>query len=107
MLIQVVYLLLILITIAVIAFVVFYKVSGKEAWFFKLNNSVEEKLDQVEGLLKPGDEGVSLSGLRPMGNAIIAGSEYEVTSNGEYIAEKTPIKVVGVVRNKITVIKIN
>lgn len=104
---QITYLLLALIGVSVIGFVVFYKLSSKKAWFFKLNNAVEGKLDQVDGLVNLGDEGMSLSGLRPMGNAMIAGVEYEVTSNGEYIEEKSPIKVIGVVKNKITVIKIN
>jgi membrane-bound serine protease (ClpP class) len=107
MLTQVIYILLILIALVVLGFVVFYKMSGKRAWFFKLNNAVDEKLDQVEGLLDLGDEGVSLSGLRPMGNAIINGNEYEVTSNGEYIEENTPIKVIGVLKNRITVTKVN
>jgi len=106
MLIKIIYLVLILLLLLVVVFVVFYTVSGKKAWFFKLNKSYDGKLDQVAGLVHIGDEGVCISGLRPMGKAIFKGNEFEVTSNGEYIDEKTSIKVIGVLKNKITVTKI-
>lgn len=107
MLIKVTYVLLVLILIVVVSFIVFYIVSGKKKWFFKLNNAVDEKLDQVHGLVKVGDGGTSLSRLVPMGTALFEGNEYEVTSQGEFIEEKTPIKVVDVLKNRITVSKIN
>lgn len=106
MLVNIIYLLLAVIATGVIGFVVFYVLSGKKPWFFKLNNAVNEKLDQVDGLVKEGDEGYCLSGLRPMGKAMISGNEYEVTSNGEYVEENSPIKVIRVIKNKITVSKI-
>ena len=106
MLIKVIYMLLAVIFVGVAAFIVFYNMSGKKKWFFKLNNAVDEKLDQVHGLVKVGDGGTSLSRLVPMGKAMFEGNEYEVTSQGEFIDEKTPIKVVGVLKNRITVSKI-
>lgn len=104
---NVTYLLLVVICLSVVAFVIFYKLSGKSPWFFKLNNADDSKLDQVQGLINVGDEGICLSRLGPIGKAFISGNEYEVTSNGEYIEEKTPIKVIGIIKNKVTVSKIN
>jgi membrane-bound ClpP family serine protease len=107
MLMKVSYVLLVLILIVVVAFVVFYKMSGKKQWFFKLNNAVDGKLDQVGGLVKVGDNGVCLSRLVPMGKAMFEGNDYEVTSQGEFIEVKTPVKVIGVLKNRITVTKLN
>jgi membrane-bound serine protease (ClpP class) len=107
MLVEVTYILLILIGAAVMVFLIFYNLAGKEPWFFKLNKSDDGKLDLIHGLIKIGDVGESISGLRPMGKALIEGKEYEVTTNGEYVDQNKSIQVIGVLKNKITVSKIN
>ncbi|HXH17859.1 MAG TPA: NfeD family protein [Chitinophagales bacterium] len=53
-----------------------------------------------------GDEGVTVSYLRPEGKALINGNKVEVFSLGEYIEANKKIKVVKIAENKIFVTQI-
>lgn len=56
-----------------------------------------------DGKVKPGDEGLTITRLNPMGKALIAEDYYEVTSKDNLIGENTPVVVVKVDGNKIIV----
>ena len=56
-----------------------------------------------EDILKPGDEGMAITRLNPMGKALINGEYYEVTSKDNLISQNTEIIVSKVEGNKIIV----
>lgn len=69
-----------------------------------LNTTVDSKVKIVEDDdLKPGDEGVCISRLNPMGKVQVNGRFFEAKSNGEFINEGTPIIVVKVLGNTVLV----
>ncbi len=88
---------------------VLYQSFRKGAWKrFSLKTSIESKVN--EGLtsgLKPGDEGVSVSALRPMGTAEFEGKNFEVKTNGDYLAAGVAVKVVQIQGNDILVEPVN
>ncbi len=62
---------------------------------FMLNTNVEgnvvsDELDQIQ----PGDQGITVSRLTPMGKAKIKDIILEAKSTGTYIDQKTPIEVI-------------
>ncbi|MDD4515452.1 NfeD family protein [Massilibacteroides sp.] len=62
-----------------------------------LKTDVDSKLVSSRELgLMPGDEGVTLSRLAPIGKALINNITVEAKSTGEFINEGTPVKVVRV-----------
>lgn len=62
-----------------------------------LKTDVDSKLTSSRDLgINPGDEGITLSRLAPIGKAIIGDVEVEAKSTGELIDEGTPIKVLRV-----------
>lgn len=74
--------------------------SGKLA----LKNVSEGKANVLdENLARVGDEGVTVSFLRPNGKAMINGNKIEVYSLGEYIVSNKKVKVVKISENKIFV----
>jgi len=60
-----------------------------------------------ENIAGVGDEGVTVSYLRPNGKAMIRGNKVEVFSLGEYIEANKKIKVVKIADNKIFVKPLN
>jgi len=62
-----------------------------------LKTDVNSKLVSSRDLgIEPGDEGVSLSRLAPIGKALIKGITVEAKSTGDFIDEETPVTVVRV-----------
>lgn len=62
-----------------------------------LKTDVDSKLVSSRELgIKPGDEGVTLSRLAPIGKALIKGITVEAKSTGEFIDEETPVTVIRV-----------
>jgi membrane-bound ClpP family serine protease len=62
-----------------------------------LKTDVDSKLTSSRELgIKPGDEGITLSRLAPIGKALINDVEVEAKSTGEFIDENTPVKVLRV-----------
>ncbi len=75
---------------------------------FSLNEVLDTPVESPDmGAAVVGDEGVTVSYLRPNGKAVINGKKIEVYSQGEYIESNLPIKVVKIAENKIFVKKIN
>lgn len=62
-----------------------------------LNTDVDSKLVSSRELgIEPGDEGVTLSRLAPIGKALIKGITVEAKSTGEFIDEEIPVIVIRV-----------
>lgn len=69
-----------------------------------LNDSIDSKAaDDYDQIVKPGDEGVAIGRLAPMGKAVINDNIVEVTALGELIDQQSTIEVVKVEGNKIIV----
>lgn len=65
-----------------------------------IDSKATEEYDQI---VKPGDVGVTISRLAPMGKAVINDNIVEVTALGELIDQQSTIEVIKVEGNKITV----
>lgn len=76
-----------------------------KAWKrMSLEHTLDGKVNVIDlDKIKPGDEGKTLSALRPSGNAIIHGSRVEVTTIGESLDAHTEIIVKEISQNKIIV----
>lgn len=57
--------------------------------------------------LHVGEQGITISSLRPSGKALFQDKEIEVRSNGEYIKENETVEVTRIESNKIYVAPIN
>ncbi len=69
-----------------------------------LETNINSKaVDELENNIHPGDEGITISRLAPMGKASIKGITVEVTAMGELVNPNTPIVVLRVETNKIIV----
>lgn len=77
----------------------------KGAWKrFSLKTSIESKVNEgMTQALRPGNEGVAVSALRPMGTAEFDGKIFEVKTNGDYLAAGSKVKVVQIQSNDILV----
>lgn len=75
---------------------------------FALNQSMESKVnDHIPITVKMGDEGITLSALRPIGNAEFGNDKIEVTTFGELIDSGSKVKVTQVEGRIIYVEQIN
>ena len=87
----------------------FYWALRSDAWKrFSLKSSMDGKVN--EGMLDHlavGQEGVTTSALRPMGKAEVNGQLIEVSSRGNFIPAGTPVKIVNITANHISVESIN
>lgn len=69
-----------------------------------LHTDIDSRLTSCQELgIEPGDEGITLSRLAPIGKARIKGITVEAKSQGELIDENTPIKVIKVEGYNVTV----
>jgi len=96
--------------ITLIASIVFF--GAAFFWFVKsnalnkiaLNEEVSSKIETVnEEKIKPGDEGITLSQVNPIGEARINGERVEVKSTGDFIAENTSVVVIKVFSTNVLV----
>ncbi|WP_299758898.1 NfeD family protein [uncultured Pontibacter sp.] len=53
--------------------------------------------------LAVGEEGITVSALRPQGTALFAERHHEVQTNGEFLDPNTPVRIIGLNQNKIIV----
>lgn len=84
--------------------VVVYALRGKSWEKFALKNSSESRFNDEKKInLKPGQEGKSISYLRPSGKAEFENSEYEVFAHDEFISSGTDIIIEKIVNRKIFV----
>ena len=75
---------------------------------FALKNSISSKVNEDKPIaVQPGDEGIALSALRPIGKGEFNNELYEVRSLGELVEANTRIKVVKIDKRKIFVEPIN
>lgn len=66
-----------------------------------ISSTVEGKIE--EGQIKPGDSGIAISRLAPMGKARINEMVVEAKSLGDYIDQKSEVVVVKIEDNKVIV----
>jgi membrane-bound ClpP family serine protease len=71
---------------------------------FALKTSSEGKLNEGEmDHLSPGQEGVTVSALRPVGKAEVNNKMIEVKTLGEYVDSGTKIRIIKILSNQIIV----
>ncbi len=71
---------------------------------FGLKTTIDGKVGGIDkDLLKPGDEGKTVSRLAPIGKAMIHDKLYEVRSDGSYLDNNSPIVITRIEGNKIFV----
>ena len=90
-------------------------VIGITIWFMRsktveklsLKKSIDYRPEPLKGLdLKPGDEGVALTRLALIGNAEFSGRIIEVRSSGDFIEEKSRIRVERILDGVVMVEKV-
>lgn len=83
----------------------FYLAFKTNVWGkFALKSSIDSKVNEGElDELQPGQEGIALSALRPVGKGDFSNKTYEVRSNGEYLEAGTRIRIVKVLSHQIIV----
>jgi membrane-bound ClpP family serine protease len=92
-------------TVAVSAVVVFYSFQ-RESWSkFALKDTNDSRVNQKPELLTEGQTGTAVSALRPSGTANFEEGHYEVHTRGEYLSAGTPIRIIRIINNKIIVEK--
>lgn len=70
-----------------------------------LNTDIDSKVSEVKNSgLKIGDRGTALTRLNPMGSVLINGQKLEGHSQGQLIAEKTPVEILRI-ENTYVVVK--
>ena len=76
-----------------------------EVWrMFALNESINERVESnIKTHLFVGQEGISVSALRPMGTASFMNEDCEVKTSGEYIEAHQKIKIIKLEHNTIIV----
>lgn len=71
---------------------------------FALKNTIDGRVnEQVYEKLSVGEEGVTVSVVKPIGNAEFRGAVVEVKSTGDYLESGTRIKIIAIDRNEITI----
>ena len=91
---------------AAVAFgVVFYFSFKTNVWKrFSLKTSIKSRVNEGElEHLVPGEEGIAISALRPVGKAELTSKVFEVKTQGGYIDSGTRIRVVKIISNQIFV----
>lgn len=93
--------------VAAVGMVFFSLRSG--AWDrLSLNDTISGKVNERDPeSVKVGDQGKTISALRPSGNALINGQRFEVYTEGEAIATHQDVEVINIIGNKIIVKQIS
>lgn len=75
---------------------------------FALKSTIDSKVNEGElNDLLPGQEGVAVSALRPVGKAELSNRQFEVKTLGEYVDPGKRIRILKVLSNQIIVEPIN
>lgn len=86
----------------------YYALRAKTWKRLTLESSINSRVNEiVKEDLKPGDEGLAISRLAPMGKVMFNNKIYEGKSLGEYISENTKVIIVKVSDSNIIVKPIN
>ena len=72
-------------------------------WATLSTNIDSRAVEEYEHIIKPGDVGITVSRLAPMGKAVINDNIVEVTALGEMIDQQSAVEVVKVEGSKIIV----
>ena len=92
--------------LGVIAITIWF-IRSKTVDKLSLKKSIDYRPDPLNGLdLKPGDEGIALTRLALIGNAEFNGRIIEVRSSGEFIDQKSRIRVERILDGTVMVEKI-
>lgn len=77
----------------------------KGAWRkFSHQSSIDSKVNEgMTAHLNTGEEGISISALRPMGSAEFHGKIFEVKTNGEFVSNGVKVRIVTIRSNDILV----
>jgi membrane-bound ClpP family serine protease len=77
----------------------------KGAWEkFSHKTSIDSKVNEgMADHLAPGEEGMSISALRPMGSAEFDGKIFEVKTNGEFVDNGVKVRILKIRSNDILV----
>lgn len=71
---------------------------------FALKNQNRSRVnDEHPHTLTVGDVGKTISALRPQGTAVFEDRHHEVQTQGEFLAPSTPVRIIRINQNKITV----
>ncbi|MFD2513866.1 NfeD family protein [Pontibacter locisalis] len=92
--------------IAAVAFVYSFRSDSWSRFALKDQNRGRVNED-YQHALQVGEEGKTVSALRPQGTAIFADRHHEVQTNGEFVAPNTPIRIIKLNQNKILVEEIS
>lgn len=87
---------------------VFYSFRSGVWTKFSLKTTIDSKVN--EGLLSAiniGDEGTSVSTLRPVGKAAFGNRQFEVKTLGNYVESGVPVRIKSILSNQIIVEPIN
>lgn len=100
---------IVLVCSTIVTLVVTFVSFKSEAWKrFANNKAIASKVNEgYADLLNEGDQGETVSSLKPIGKAVFNEKEYEVASLGNFVEEKTAIKIIKIETNKIIVEPIN
>jgi membrane-bound ClpP family serine protease len=76
-----------------------------DAWSrFALKDTISSRVNEESPhLLEVGEEGKTISALRPQGTALFKERHHEVQTNGQFLAPNTAIRIIKIVSNKIIV----
>lgn len=94
--------------LVVTSFALYYSFRSGAWTRFSLKTSIGSKVN--EGMVDPlsiGDEGKTISTLRPIGKAEFNSKQFEVKTSGDYVDTGTPIRITLIQSNQIFVEPIN
>lgn len=79
------------------------------AWSkFANNSAIKSKVNEgLTSMLQLGDEGVTLSSLKPMGKVQFKNGQFEVKTLGDYVDVGTKVRIVHIESNQIIVKPLN
>lgn len=79
------------------------------AWTrFSLKSSIDSKVNEgMNDVLHAGDEGITMSALRPIGKALFHDKTFEVKTSGNYLEQGQRVKIVRVLSSQIIVEPLN
>lgn len=93
---------------AVATGMIYWSLRSKAWSHFSLKDTIDSKVNEGDLTdLRPGQEGIAVSSLRPMGKADINGKMYEVTTAGNFVESRTKIRITKVSANQILVEPVN
>lgn len=92
------------ITVLIGGLAIFYSFRSDSWARFALKEQNKGRVnEEYQHTLQVGEEGKTISALRPQGTAIFADRHHEVQTQGEFLAPNTPVRIIKLNQNKIIV----